>query len=44
MLGDKLGSVDQNDEDGDSDQESGLVDEAQAELDHLDIDVGKLAL
>lgn len=44
VLGDRLGSLDQNDEDGESDHESGLLDEAQAELEHLDIDLGKLSL
>lgn len=44
LLGDKLGELDENDEDGESDQESGLFEEAQTEIKHLDIDLEKLAL
>lgn len=44
LLGDRLGSLDQNDEDGEPDEESGLIEEAQAEIKHLDLDLNKLAL
>ena len=44
FLQEKLGSLDENDADGESDQDEGMIEEAQAELQHLDIALGKLAL
>eukprot|EP00892_Ulva_mutabilis_P012690 jgi/Ulvmu1/9794/UM056_0034.1 len=44
LLQDKLGRLDQNCAEDGSDQDEGLFEEAQAELENLDIDLGQLAL